>query len=108
MRTLSFSTNGITVLDGVESVQRRVEQHLSLIFGEWFANTRRGVRFLTILGRRLPPTIIAGIMAQEASTVEDVLAARVLSVTQDGQELAIELEVDSIFGTTIVTVPVAA
>lgn len=103
MKTLRFSDATPELLDGIPSVRRRVAQRLHWINGEWFIDPEGGVRFLTILGRRLPAELIGGVLAQEATKVEDVLSTHVLSTVQRERDVEVELEVESIFGTFVLT-----
>ena len=103
MKTLSFSDSAPDLLDGIPSVRRRVAQRLRWLHGECFFDPENGVRHLTILGRRLPHELVGGVFAQEAAKVDDVLSTRVVSTVQRDRDVEVRLEVQSIFGTFVLT-----
>ena len=102
MRTISGSGSDIRfeVVDGLESVRQRVQQHLRIRLGEYFLNSRAGLPDLRILGQRRQEALAIQIIRDHILEVEDVTGVRNVVVSFDPRtrELSYSANVDTIYG----------
>ena len=95
-----------SVVDRLESVSQRVEQHLRFFVGSWFMDTRRGTpHFRDILGHQSSISLASTALSNAILEVDDTTAVRNMQIREirDTRRLSYSAEVDTIYGPTQVS-----
>jgi len=97
MKTIDISPRGIEILDGINSVAKRVEHRLLYIRGEWLLNPAGGVPYVSVLlGRNLDAELVASEIASGMRRVDGVESTTAVEVGEvEEQNLDIAITVDS-------------
>lgn len=108
MTTLAYSSQGIEVLTGLDSVVDRVNRRLKFFKGEWLLNPSLGVDYDKILGAKSSSSVLVDDIKTRVLEVQGVRSADILDVeVQPGSNLlSIELLLTTEFGTITFTVVV--
>ena len=107
-RTFSVTVNddGIADLDGqivddLQSLRDRVQQAIRLVFGEWFLDTRRGIRRELLQGHQttldIAAATITGAIREEGGSEITAISTPVVQLDHQTRRMTYKAEISTIY-----------